>query len=83
MQPLTDFLAGGADGDIIVVQDDAYLVHQPNLLLIVAIQIGVASGHWGGSSSIKVNVGKESQDIVSCHCLSLCGRSAHVAANNQ
>lgn len=37
----TDFLAGAANGDIILIENDADLLHQPNLLFIVTRKISV------------------------------------------
>lgn len=48
----TELLAGLADGHVVLVEDDADLVHQTDLLLIMA-----GEGLGGG-----VNVGEETED---------------------
>lgn len=40
----TNFLAGCANRLVIVVQNDAHLVHEADLLCIVAIKLGGAGG---------------------------------------
>lgn len=40
----TDFLAGCSNGLIIVVKHNAHFVHEPDLLRIVAIELGGAGG---------------------------------------
>jgi hypothetical protein len=67
---LTGLLAGAANGTVIVIQDNADLIHQTNLLLVVALEFnplvsGVAVG--GGEdipSQRGVDVGEEGGHIV-------------------
>ena len=41
---LTDFLAGTSDRLVIIIQNDAYFIHQTDLLLVVTCQLAAASG---------------------------------------
>ena len=66
--PPTDLLAGLANRHVILVRDNAHLVHQPDLLLVVAVE-GIAA---------RVDVGKEPQDMLRrdrlcCYRLGNCG----------
>lgn len=40
----TNFLAGCANGLIVVVKHNAHFVHEPDLLLIVAVELGGTGG---------------------------------------
>lgn len=59
---LTDLLAQVPNRLVILVKDDADLVHEPDLLLIVAIQFCGAS----------VDIGEQLQDILCCDGCSRC-----------
>jgi len=48
----TKLLAGGANGLIIVIEDDAHLVHQADLLLIVTLE----------RIAPRIDVGEEAED---------------------
>lgn len=61
----TDFLAGGANGLVILVEDDADLVHEADLLRIVAVQLrGVG----------RVDIGEEAEDGLGVDAGGLGGR---------
>jgi hypothetical protein len=63
-QILTQFLGSTANGYVVVVQDNAHLVHQPYLLLIVALQgIITRSRVVRSSDEGRVYFGEEAQDI--------------------
>jgi hypothetical protein len=57
---LTNLLAEVSDRFVIFVEDNAHLVHQSNLFLIVAIQFRGAG----------VDVGEEAQNTLGCNGLS-------------
>lgn len=50
----TDLLAGGTNGLVVLVQDDAHLIHESNLLLIVTVELRGAGG---------VDIGEETKDV--------------------
>lgn len=51
----TDLLAGLANGQIILIENNADLVHQTDLLLIVAFERGIGGG--------AIDLGEEAQDV--------------------
>lgn len=58
----TNFLAGATNGEIILVENDADLIHETNLLLVVAHEVVVLSGRSGAGQG-GVDLGKQAQDI--------------------
>jgi len=76
LHKVANLLAGTADRNIVLVQDNAHLVHQTNLLFIVASKITVLGGRGlclGGE--LGVDLREEAQDIVCVLGLSLSGGS--------
>lgn len=70
----TDFLARASNWLVIFIQDDADLVHQADLLFIVAFEVVVLGSRCccgGGQTS--VYLGKQAQNVVSSDCLRLGG----------
>jgi hypothetical protein len=60
----TDLLAGLSDGEVVLVGDNAHLVHETDLLLIVARE-SIAAG---------VNVGEQAEHVLGRDGLGRCGR---------
>lgn len=58
----TDLLARGPDCLVVFVEDDADLVHEPDLLLIVTVELRGTGG---------IDVGEEAQDGLSSDCRGL------------
>lgn len=58
----TNFLAGAANGEVVVVEDNADLVHETDLLLIIADEIVVVGGR-SGAGQRGVDLGKQAEDI--------------------
>jgi hypothetical protein len=76
LHEVANLLAGAANRYIVLVQDNAHLVHQTNLLFIVTSEITVLGGRGlclGGE--LGIDLGEEAQDVVCVLGLSLGGGS--------
>ena len=73
MEWLTGFLAGAADGFVVAVEDNTDLVHEPDLLLVVALELIVRGWDAVGGGEVGVDVGEEADYVVGCDGLGLGG----------
>ena len=85
LHEVAHLLAGATDGRIVLVQDDADLLHQPDLLLIVSFKVTVP-GRSGLClrSELSVDLGEEAKDVARVIRLSLRygGSGAHIGGND-
>jgi hypothetical protein len=58
----TNFLAGATNGEVVLVKDNADLVHEADLLFIVAVEVVVLSGRSGIGQG-GVDLREETEDV--------------------
>lgn len=61
---MANLLAGASDRRIIGIQYNAHLIHQSDLLFIVASQVLVLGSGAGLSRKIGVDFGEQAQDVL-------------------
>ena len=71
----TDFLAGAPNGVVIVVEDDAYLLHKPDLLLIVALEVIGRRLSTVRRGQVRIDLREEVDDILGGDGLRCCAHS--------
>jgi hypothetical protein len=76
----TNFFAGATDGEIVLVENNTDLVHEADLLFIVAVEVIVAGGRSGIGQG-GVDLREKAEDILGSDGLRLCdgsgGSSGH------
>jgi hypothetical protein len=67
----TNFLAGATNGEIVLVKDNANLVHEADLFLIVAVEVVVVCGRSGIGQG-GVDLREKAEDVFGGDGLGLC-----------
>lgn len=79
----TDFLAGTADGIVVIIKNDTHLFHQTNLLFIVALEVTVRRRCLVRACERGINFREQVDDVLCRDRLGLRSGRTHLAIGGQ